>query len=217
MATTLKQANAANAWPDLIVEPFGSPACDLDPTHPGDELAPIGLEAVSDAVDRFDQALEVASAGNRSESRRFYPAAFPSVLSVGALDTTADADGNAWSSPSRSGPAATFSNFGSWVRWWAPGVDLVTTHAKGLRFESGGPLINGYALVSGTSFTAPIVAGSIAQEMAANGWSADVARAKIEASGVKCSARLGGGTAVALVSVSSTPTSPATPGTPSAC
>jgi hypothetical protein len=28
MASMLKQANAANAWPDLIVEPFGSPACD---------------------------------------------------------------------------------------------------------------------------------------------------------------------------------------------
>ena len=25
MASMLKQANAANAWPDLIVEPFGSP------------------------------------------------------------------------------------------------------------------------------------------------------------------------------------------------
>jgi hypothetical protein len=217
MAMTLKQANAANAWPDLIVEPFGSSACDRDPLHPGDELVPIGLEAVSDAVDRIDQAMEVASAGNRGESRRFYPAAFPSVLSVGALDTTADADGNAWTSPSRSGPAASFSNFGSWVKWWAPGVNLVTTHAKGLRFEATGKVIDGTALISGSSFSAPNVVGYLAQEMAANGWSADVARTKIEASGVKCSARLGGGRAVALAAMTSSPTTRAAVGTTSAC
>jgi hypothetical protein len=217
MATTLKQANASNAWPDLIVTPFGSTACDVNPGIPGDELAPLGLEAVTEAVDRIDQALVVASAGNRGESRRFYPAAFTGVLAVGALDaSSADTDGSAWSSPTRTGPVATFSNRGSWVDWWAPGVDMVTNHVKGLSFEPG-VTINGYAWVSGTSFAAPYVAGLIAEQMAATGASVDVAKAKIAASGVRCASGVGGGIAVALASVTGTATSPASPGSKSAC
>jgi hypothetical protein len=122
-----KQANAAHAWPDLIVAPFGSAACDLDPTHPGDDGAARSGGRL-DAVDQIDRALVVSSSGNRGESRRFYPAAFEPVLAVGALDTaTGDTDGNAWSSASRSGPVATFSNFGSWVDYGSrrrPGDEL---------------------------------------------------------------------------------------------
>jgi hypothetical protein len=217
MATTLKQANASSAWPDLIVAPFGSTACDVNPGVPGDEMAPLGLAAVSEAVDRIDQALVVASAGNRGESRRFYPAAFPGVLAVGALDSSSgDNDGSAWSSPSRTGAVATFSNRGSWVDWWAPGVDLATNHVVGLSFEPG-VLINGYAWVTGTSFSAPYAAGLIAEQMAATGSSVDVAKAAIAASGVRCASSVGGGLAVTLATVAGTATSPALAGTKSAC
>jgi hypothetical protein len=216
MATTLKQANKAHAWPNLIVAPFGSAACDLDPTHPGDEMAPLGLAAVSDAVDRIDKALVVASSGNRGESRRFYPAAFEPVLAVGALDTASgDPDGNAWSSATRAAPVATFSNFGSWVDWWAPGVDLVTNSVVGLRYEAGAQPIMGFAKVAGTSFSAPYAAAMIAEQMAASGQTVDVARTSIENSAVTCLAH--GGYAVALTTVSATATTRAVNSTSSAC
>ena len=58
----------------------------------------------------------VASAGNDGVSRRAYPAAFDGVVSVAALG--------------HDGPAP-FSNWGSWVRACAPGVDMVSTFYNG--------------------------------------------------------------------------------------
>ena len=65
------------------------------PTHPVSQLEPVGLKAVVEVTDRFDPIqpngfLIVASAGNEDSSRETYPAAFDSVLGVGALDTTVD-------------------------------------------------------------------------------------------------------------------------------
>ena len=94
------------------------------------------MEAVVEAVDRFDPfkaggMLIVASAGNEATTRPHYPAAFPSVLSVGALDGTVDSDLSPWSSPSKTAPVADFSNRGSTVDVYALGVDLPTTHVSG--------------------------------------------------------------------------------------
>ncbi len=89
-------------------------------------------------TDRFDPIQPdgffiVASAGNQNSSRETYPAAFDSVLAVGALDTTVDADGSPWSSPTRTGPKADFSNYGDWVDVWASGVALPTVPRDGRR------------------------------------------------------------------------------------
>ncbi len=215
MANTLRHANSMSAMPDLIVNAFGSAACDAGP--PGGEMVPLGLQMVADAVDRNDEALTVASSGNRSTPRRFYPAAFASVVAVGALDTTADSDGSAWTSPSRSGPKADFSNWGPWVDAWASGVELATTHVKGYRFEPTGPVIDGLALVKGTSFAAPLTAALIAEQIAATGVRAEVAWAAIRASGTRCSTGIGSGVAVTLTSLTSTATTPAAASAPSRC
>lgn len=217
MATTLRDADLRNSWPDVIVNAFGSPACDLDPTHPGDELAPVGLAAVTEAVDRHGESLVVASAGNRSTNRRFYPAAFPSVVAVGAVDGTADADGDPWLSASRSDPAASFSNYGSWVDAWAPGVDLVTNHIDGFRFEAGGDLVTGIASVDGTSFSAPYVAALVAERIAATGQDPDGAWLSIRASGARCSATVGSGVAVALPALTAAATTSPATGSVTAC
>jgi hypothetical protein len=89
METSLRNARAAGMWPEPVVISSGSAACDLDPARPwlGD-MEPLGLQMVAEAIERFDQALFVASAGNRSTFRRYHPAAFDeeSVVAVGALD-----------------------------------------------------------------------------------------------------------------------------------
>jgi hypothetical protein len=216
MAETLRQANLTASFPDLIVNAFGSPACDGGPGLPGVELVPLGLAMVAEAVDRNNRALVVASAGNRSSNRRFYPAAFPTVISVGGLDARGN-DGNAWTSLSRTGPKAVFSNWGGWVKAWMPAVGLTTTHVKGLRFEPSGPVINGLAFVDGTSFAAPMAAALIAERMTTSGSSAEAAWLAIVASGVTCSSALGSGVAITLTSLNSSATTQPVPGAPVEC
>jgi Subtilase family len=215
MAETLLHAYNTGSWPDLIVNAFGSAACNVG-QPPGAEMAPLGLKMVAEAVELHNQALVVASAGNRSSNRRFYPAAFPTVIGVGGLDARGS-DGSAWTSPSRSGPRAAFSNWGPWVKAWLPAVSLTTTHVKGYKFEPTGLVIDGLAVVDGTSFAAPMAAALIAEQMAARGWGAKPAWNAIIASGVVCSTAIGSGVAIALTSLNSPATGPPLGGAPVEC
>lgn len=81
-------------------------------------------------------AVLVAAAGNDGSSAKTYPAAFPSVLSVGAIDST--------------GTLANFSQNGSWVTIAAPGYNVLST------FQ------NTFAYMSGTSMACPFVSGAAA-------------------------------------------------------
>lgn len=75
----------------------------------------------------------IAPVGNES-SKVLYPAAYPEVIAVGAID--------------RKGELAWFSNTGPEVELVAPGEEIPTTYLE-----------RGYRLASGTSFAAPHVAG----------------------------------------------------------
>ncbi len=75
-----------------------------------------------------------ASTGNNGQSSINYPASIPEVNAVGALNP--------------SGTRAGFSNYGTGIAFSAPGQSIRTT-AVG----------NSYALIDGTSFSAPYAAG----------------------------------------------------------
>lgn len=85
----------------------------------------------------------IAAAGNFGSDRTFYPAAYPSVIAVGAIDVDLT--------------RSRFSNFGPDVDVYAPGRDILTTNMAG-----------GYDFQSGTSFAAPIVAGITAMSETMN-------------------------------------------------
>lgn len=82
-------------------------------------------------------AVVVAAAGNEGTRDRRYPAAYPSVIGVGAVDR----DGRLFAS----------SNHGPWVELLAPGVDVLST-VPGSAFAFG----------NGTSLAAAHVTGTLA-------------------------------------------------------
>jgi hypothetical protein len=102
-----------------------------------------------------DRVVFVASAGNDGTCRPTWPASFENVIGVGALGP----DGPAW-----------FTNFGPWVNACAPGVDVVSTfYDLGDEAKNDGEDFDGWAKWSGTSFSAPIVAATIAWEWMCRG------------------------------------------------
>jgi subtilisin family serine protease len=123
----------------------------------------LGFEAWLDLLhQRCPDAVCVVAAGNDNSSEKFWPAAYPGMVSVGAL--AAD-----WRS------RASFSNHGPWVNVYAPGRDLVNAYATGTYECKDAPYTGqrrefyGMAKWSGTSFSTPLVAGLIAARMTSVG------------------------------------------------
>ena len=121
--------------------------------------SPFGMAALAYAVARLQAngTVVVASAGNDATCVPTYPAVLPGVVSVGAID----GDGN----------AATFTNYGPWVRAAALGVDVVSSFFTwdGAEQAQGGvdpDDFYGGARWSGTSFAAPRVVSELARLVA---------------------------------------------------
>ncbi|MFX0188852.1 MAG: S8 family serine peptidase [Candidatus Hodarchaeota archaeon] len=89
-------------------------------------------EAIDYAINHG--VMVVASAGNEATGSPLYPAAYPEVIAVASTD--------------QNDQRASDSNYGNWIDFSAPGVDIVSTFPE-----------NQYALGSGTSMACPHVSG----------------------------------------------------------
>lgn len=117
-----------------------------------------GYQELKAAIDLAEQnkIVVVASSGNDGLEGDTYPGAFPTVLSVGASD--------------RNNERAPFSQYGSFVKVAAPGVNMLSTVPGG-----------GQCVDNGTSFAAPYVSGLAALLVGAHpDWTPAQVRAWIE-------------------------------------
>ena len=110
----------------------------------GEETSPVQDDAIRYAHDR--NVLIIAAAGNTPDGKPHYPAAYDTVLSVGATG--------------RSDTVTGFSSFGPYVDVSAPGVGILSTS------WSDGNLTYEYG--NGTSFSCPLVTGAAALVWSAN-------------------------------------------------
>jgi hypothetical protein len=138
---------------------------------PADELYSSGLWQAIEVLLGLGVVV-VAAAGNFSTRRKFYPAGFtllPSpgpvpLISVGALNPN--------------GTRALFSDGGRWVTAWAKGAAVVSTYPydivgsispqikmEGREALSPDDYQGGFAVWSGTSFSAPLLAARIARQL----------------------------------------------------
>jgi hypothetical protein len=94
---------------------------------------------IEKAIDyAFEQGvIVIAAAGNNGNDGLLYPAAYKNVIAVSAVDSNQK--------------IAIYSNYGPHIDISAPGSQIITTY-----------LNNGYVTTSGTSFSAPQVAGVFA-------------------------------------------------------
>jgi len=140
---------AANDGADIINLSLG--------TMTVDNLPPVAFTAALDIVAAaHPDVLIVASAGNTGLETPMFPAAMKGVVGVGAL--AADLTPAPW------------SNHGFWVNCSAVGIGVISTFVEGVEphtdagavvTEQFGP--DAWAIWSGTSFSAPQIAGAVAQ------------------------------------------------------
>jgi len=93
----------------------------------------------------------VAAPGDNGSDRPVYPSDYPGVLSVAASTDQGVVD------PDNGGPYEDFSDYGDDANIAAPGIGVLSTWYDG-----------NYAVLSGTSFAAPLVTASAALVMAAD-------------------------------------------------
>ncbi|MGM8215892.1 S8 family serine peptidase [Bacillaceae bacterium W0354] len=106
----------------------------------------------------------IAAAGNRGKEEIAYPAKYPEVIAVGAMDKVTYQTKNPLLLKAK------LSNYGPELNVMAPGVDIVSLETK-----------SGYAIGEGTSYAAPIVSSLAALIKSENEeWNANMIQWAIE-------------------------------------
>jgi subtilisin family serine protease len=165
-ASTIKAVNFSGAWSGTnsancgaaTLVNIGSP---WRPRYVSQEDT--AHEAVCHLVNDLGIPMIVAAGNDGVNASNTLPAAYPEVISVGAI---VDTDGK----PGGLGPSsgygaddkrASFSNYGSAVTLYAPGVNILSDWPIG-NTNDGADGVSGLNTISGTSMATPHVTGAVA-------------------------------------------------------
>lgn len=96
----------------------------------------VGSDVEESAISRVNEAgiVVVSSAGNRGTNSMRYPASYKGVIAVGAAD--------------RDGKRAPFSNYGHYMTFMAPGVDVRSSVIQGLKVSADAKTTGGETLAA---------------------------------------------------------------------
>jgi len=146
--------NATNEGFRVINMSLSNSSCSADPANCGPD--PDTQNAVQYALGHG--VVVVAAAGNEGFNDVTYPGAYPGVVAVGATD---DASRTTY-----------FSQWGSWVKIAAPGLDVLSTWNGQAQQPGEGTCIDSptddYCTLSGTSMASPHVAAAAALVLSVN-------------------------------------------------
>ena len=168
MVSNIFQVAGSVLESDLVAEldralAWGADVFNLSITGPTRlNLSMLSFDNFRRRLQQYKGAVCVVAAGNDGSPVPSYPAAYPEMISVGAL-------GADWHGRAR------FSNYGGWVDVYAPGRDLVNAYATGPyechEYPYKGQIRNFYGMArwSGTSFSTPVVTGLVAARMSRTG------------------------------------------------
>jgi hypothetical protein len=168
MVSNIFQVAGSVLESDLVAEldralAWGADVFNLSITAPTRlNLSMLSFDNFRRRLQQYKGAVCIVAAGNDGSPVPSYPAAYPEMISVGAL-------GADWRGRAR------FSNYGGWVDVYAPGRDLVNAYATGPyechEYPYKGEIRNFYGMArwSGTSFSTPVVTGLVAARMSRTG------------------------------------------------
>ena len=130
-----------------VVNEGGQPRADLINLSLGSQTNnPSLADAIADA--EAAGVIVVAASGNAGDDRRFFPAAYSSVLAVGSVDCT--------------GQRSSFSNFGVWLDLVAPGGGVTNDCGDNSEAAVFSTIPGSVGGLQGTSMAAPHVTGVMA-------------------------------------------------------
>jgi subtilisin family serine protease len=119
-------------------------------------------EAVCNLVNTYGIPMIVAAGNDGKDAKNTLPAAYPEVISVGAIVDTNGVGGapgpaSSWGADES---RASFSNYGSAVTVYAPGVNILSDWPLG-NTNDGADGVSGLNIISGTSMATPHVTGAV--------------------------------------------------------
>jgi subtilisin family serine protease len=159
-ADSIKAVNFSGAWSGTASPGCGNPWYSWSQWWLGTQTDP-AHQAICNLVNTLGIPMIVAAGNDGKDAKNTLPAAYPEVITVGAIVDTNGVGGTPVGSTTwgTDEARASFSNFGPAVTVYAPGVNILSDWPLG-NHNDGADGVSGLNVISGTSMATPHVTGA---------------------------------------------------------